>query len=259
MPAIYENLLIGVDGRQGGVDAAALAAVLAAPAARRHLVFVAGAAAHTGRGSVGDLHLELADSDCLDELMGRERRLVGERATVMCFTADTVADGLRAAAMQCESDLVVVGASRRGGIPHVTRDEDALAVIHHTAETVAVAPVGFADRAFRLDRIGVAFDGSDESMVALAHGGLLAEQRGCELMVVTVEDSDHLVACTDEVDLLVCGSRRNGPLRRLLAGSASDHLVRHVEAPLIITAPVDSATVVRWRERHPEAGAHGAR
>jgi hypothetical protein len=259
MPAIYENLIIGVDGRQGGVDAAALAAVLAAPAARRHLVFVAGAAAHTGRGSVGDLHLELADSDCLDELMGRERRLVGEHATVMCFTADTVADGLRAAAMQCESDLVVVGASRRGGIPHVTRDEDALAVIHHTAETVAVAPAGFADRAFGLDRIGVAFDGSAESMVALAHGGLLAEERESELMVVTVEDSDQLVASTDQVDLLVCGSRRNGPLRRLMLGSASDHLVRHVDVPLIITAPVDSASVAGWRERHPEAGAYGVR
>ncbi len=64
MPAIYENLIIGVDGREGGLDAA---------------------------------------------------------------EADSVADGLRAAAMQCEADLVVVGASRRAGIPHVTRDEDAVA------------------------------------------------------------------------------------------------------------------------------------
>lgn len=256
---MYENLIIGVDGRQGGVDAAALAAVLAAPAACRHLVFVAGAPAHTGRGAVGDLHLELADPDCLEELMGRERRLVGDEVPFLCFEADSVADGLRAAAIQCESDLVVVGASRRAGIPHLTRDEDALAVIHHTTETVAVAPVGFAGRSFALDRIAVAVDGSAESMVALAHAGLLAEQRQCEMMVVTVEDSDQLVACTHEVDLLVCGSRRNGPLRRLLLGSVSDYLVHHVDVPLIITAPVDSATIARWRERHAEAGACGAR
>jgi hypothetical protein len=256
---MYENLIIGVDGRQGGLDAAALAAVLAAPAARRQLVFVAGAPAHTGRGVVGDLHLELADPDCLEALLGRERRLVGDQAAVLCIDAATVADGLRAAAMQCEADLVVVGASRRAGIPHVTRDEDALAVIHHTAETVSIAPVGFVDRPHRLDRIGVAFDGSAESAVALAHGGLLAEERGCEMIVMTMEDPDGLVASTDEVDLLVCGSRRNGPVRRLMLGSTSDHLVRHVDVPLIVTAPVDSAAVARWRERHPEAGVHGTR
>jgi nucleotide-binding universal stress UspA family protein len=141
----------------------------------------------------------------------------------------------------------------------VTRDEDVLAVIHHTAETVAIAPVGFADRPHRLDRIGVASDGSAESEVALAHGALLSDARECEMIVMTVEDSDQLVARADEVDLLVCGSRRNGPVRRLMLGSASDHLVRHVDVPLIVTAQVDSAAVARWRERHPEAGAYGTR
>ena len=158
---MYENLLIGVDGRQGGLDASALAGVLAAPGARRHLVFVAGARAHTGRGSGADLHLELVDPDCLPELMGRERRLLDDQAPVLRFVADSVADGLRAAAVQCEVDLVVVGASRRAGIPHVTRDEDAL--------------------------------------------------------------------------------------------------VRHVEVPLIVTAPLDDAAVARWQARHPEAGLSGAR
>ena len=255
---MYGNLIIGVDGRQGGLDAAALAAVLAAPAARPHLVFVAvaGARAHTGRGSAGDLHLELADPDCLDELMGRERRLLGDQAPILRLAADSVADGLRAAAVQCEADLVVVGASRRAGIPHVTRDEDALAVIHRTAGGVAIAPVGFAERPHPLARIGVAFDGSAESWVALAHGGLLAEERDCEIVAMTVADSDQLVAFADEVNLLVCGSRRNGPVRRLMLGSASDHLVRHVDAPVIVTAPVDSPAVAHWRERHPDAGAY---
>jgi hypothetical protein len=111
----------------------------------------------------------------------------------------------------------------------------------------------------RLDRVGVAFDGSAESVVALAHGGLLAEEGECEMMMMTMEDSDRLDAFADEVDLLVCGSRRNGPVRRLMLGSASDHLVRHVNVPLIVTAPVDGAAVARWQERHPEAGAYGTR
>ena len=56
---IYESVIVGVDGREGGQDAAALAALLASPAARRHLVHVAGPSACNGRGSTGDLHLEL--------------------------------------------------------------------------------------------------------------------------------------------------------------------------------------------------------
>jgi nucleotide-binding universal stress UspA family protein len=40
MPTMYENLIIGVDGRPGGLDAAALAAMLATTTTRRHLVVV---------------------------------------------------------------------------------------------------------------------------------------------------------------------------------------------------------------------------
>ena len=106
-------------------------------------------------------------------------------------------------------------------------------------------PPATAVRPRRLRRIGVAYDGSPESEVALAHAELLAHQRGCD----TVARSRHpgLVALSREVDLLVCGSRRNGRLRRLVLGSTSDYLVRHVDVPLIITAPVDSSAVARWQ------------
>jgi nucleotide-binding universal stress UspA family protein len=57
-----------------------------------------------------------------------------------------------------------------------------------------------------------------------------------------------LVALSREVDLLVCGSRRHGPLRRLVLGSTSDYLAHHVDVPLIITAPADASAIERWRE-----------
>lgn len=47
-------------------------------------------------------------------------------------------------------------------------------------------------------------------------------------------------------------------IRRHLS-TASDHHVRHVDVPLIVTAPVDSGTVARRQERHRAAGAYGAR
>lgn len=237
---MYANIIVGVDGRQGGVDAAALAALLAAPAARCHLVFVAADARHPGRGTDADLHLELVDPDYLPELMGRERRLLG--------------------------------ASRRHGIPHLGGDGVA-SVLHRTRETLAIAPVGYSSSTRKLHRIGVAFDWSSESVVALAHASLLAEERGCELVIRQVMDLEpaghaspdvadgvevevvtgsarrRLVSLSRDVDLLVCGSRRLGPLRRLVLGSTSEYLARHVAVPLLITAPVDSTTVSRWRER----------
>ncbi len=243
---MYENLIVGVDGRQGGRDAAALASILAAPRARRHLVFVADAPPHNGAGSNMDLHLELVNPDVLSQLMGTERRLAGGDAPTLRTSADSVADGLQAAAVQCDADLVLVGASRRHGIPGLTRPDDVAALLHRTTETVAIAPTGYSDQPRQLRRIGVAYDGSPESEVARAHAELLAHERGCE----TVTRSEHpgLVALSREVDLLVCGSRRNGPLRRLVLGSTSDYLAQHVDVPLIITAPADSSAVERWRE-----------
>lgn len=72
---------------------------------------------------------------------------------------------------------------------------------------------------------------------------------------MTVNDSYQVVAFGDEADLLVGGSRRNGPPRRLVLASASDHLVRHVDGPLVVTA----AVAARWQERHAEASGHGSR
>ena len=71
------------------------------------------------------------------------------------------------------------------------------------------------------------------------------------LLVETVGGSPHglLLALARDVDLLVCGSRRAGLLRRLALGSMSDYLTRHVAVPLLIPTPVDAVAVARWRER----------
>jgi nucleotide-binding universal stress UspA family protein len=57
---------------------------------------------------------------------------------------------------------------------------------------------------------------------------------------------DELVAFSQTVDLLVCGSRRNGPVRRLAFGSTSEYLTRHVDVPLLIAPSTDTPTIERW-------------
>jgi nucleotide-binding universal stress UspA family protein len=53
---------------------------------------------------------------------------------------------------------------------------------------VAIAPTGVSPWAEELSTVGVAFDGSPGSMVALAHAGLLAAQLGARLTAL------HIVA-----------------------------------------------------------------
>ena len=262
---MYDNLIIGVDGRQGGRDAAALAGLLAGASARRHLAYVE-TDPHNGRGSQDDVHLELADAELLPALLNAERELAGGVAPLVRIAAESVARGLGELAGRDDADLVVVGSSRHRDdmAGHLGRD-DVVALLRQTAETIAVAPPGYSDGVRRLERIGVAFDGSPESFVALAHAGLLAEQRGCEVVASCLpEPADWppsapaihpaarvgLARLSREADLLVCGSQRAGTLRRLAAGSTSEYLTRHIDVPLIITAPIDTAALDHWRERH---------
>ncbi len=45
---------------------------------------------------------------------------------------------------------------------------------------------------------------------------------------------DELVRLSHDVDLMVCGSRGWGTVRRVLLGSTSDRLVRHAACPVAV-------------------------
>jgi nucleotide-binding universal stress UspA family protein len=165
------------------------------------------------------------------------------------------------------------------------------AVLREAPCPVAVPPRDYAAHApASLRRVGVAFDGWDESQAALREAATLAEGAGADLVVLMVadphtaasavvrEDDDALLghraaaelylegigvtgrvlegpvvpalaeACRRErLDLLAVGSRRHGPLARVLPGSVSLELLRNQpECPLLI-CPRPSAA--RQRER----------
>ena len=53
----------------------------------------------------------------------------------------------------------------------------------------------------------------------------------------------ELEAFSEEVDLLVCGSRQTDAFRRVVFGSTSGYLAHHARCPLLITpAPADTDT-----------------
>ncbi len=258
---MYTNVIVGVDGEQGGRDAAALAAVLAAPGAALSLV-------HVSTTPNAELDDEFADEDALAGLLHAELELCGGDAHLRRVTALSIAAGLADVAEQRQADLIVLGASHRHGLTRLFAGDHVVSVIHQTPCTVAVAPTGFAQAPRTLARIGAAYDGSPEGEVALAHAGLLAaehhsdltgchagqplgDDEGLELEYIDGTPRKALVEFSRGVDLLVCGSRRNGPVRRIVLGSTSERLARHPHTPLLVAPSSDSATVARWRaQRH---------
>jgi nucleotide-binding universal stress UspA family protein len=288
---MYANVIVGIDGREGGRDAAALAAMLAASEAVVSLVHVTTSTPIANRATVRDL--EFADEESLPLVLDQELELCGGDAQLTRVPATSVGAGLEDVARRGGADLIIVGASR------LFVGDDVAAVLHHAPCAVAIAPAGYAESLRVPARIGVAYDGSPESEVALAHAGLLAGERRSLLTVqhavephcytpgwgiapVPVDDPaselavarermpdaggievqhvygmphDLLVALSEQVDLLVCGSRRQGAVKRLALGSTSEYLARHVATPLLIPPPVDTDTVARWQARRSTVAA----
>jgi len=236
--ALYHEIIVGVDGGAGGRDAACLARVLG-PGARRTLVYV------RLYNPAGDhptmLELDRADDgNSLGDALSEERRLCADSPTCESVHSDSVAAGLDEEAARRTADLIVVGASHRHGLVRLLWGDDTHAVLHRSPLALAVAPHGYA-RAPRLpDRIGVLGGPAAGAQSALASARLLADQSGAQLemrqidSVATASLRGQLREFAAEVDLLVCASHRQGALERLVTGSPSDWLIRHLHVPVVI-------------------------
>jgi nucleotide-binding universal stress UspA family protein len=174
---MYAHVIVGVDGKPGGRDASALASILAAAGAVVSLVHV------STTGPDAGVEAQFADEDILAGALAQELDLCGTDAQVERVPALSVAAGLKQAAQQHDADLIVLGAAHRHGLSRVLSHDHVTSVIHHTPCAVAVAPAGFAQNPGILARIGVAYDASPESEVALAHAGLLEAQRHSNLVL----------------------------------------------------------------------------
>jgi nucleotide-binding universal stress UspA family protein len=202
-------------------------------------------------------------------------RLLGDDAfEVWPIFGETVADGIQALAAERGAGLIVFGSAEHGPIGRVLLGSSAEEAVHGAPCAVAVAPHGLRKHPHIAPNvIGVAFDGSPESIVALDRGHALARVAGAGLRVIAVEPSvwtrpihrngslaetlvQHSEALGDEVvvqhhllhgdpateltreshqlGLLLCGSRGVGPLRRVMLGSVSAAVMRSASCPLIV-------------------------
>lgn len=133
----FANVLIGVDGRDGGRDAIALARRLAAPNARLTL-------AHVDSGGVASWwgH-ELREERVFDRevsMLARERDRAGIDAGIICVRDASAAAGLQNLAKTSAADLIVIGSPRHALLGRVLLGHDVRAGLAGAPCAIAIAP-----------------------------------------------------------------------------------------------------------------------
>ncbi len=182
---MFKTIVVGVDGREGGRDALALAALLQRAFDSEIVAVHAFPLDHyLGRGAGGEYEKIVRDRAVTVVQDEVERAAVPVRPFV-------VADGspgraLHRAAVAHRADLIVVGSAHRGRAGRVLAGDVTAGTLHGAPCAVLVAPRGHDDHGGQLRTIGVGFDGSPESRAALELAHQIAEAVGARLRVICV-------------------------------------------------------------------------
>jgi nucleotide-binding universal stress UspA family protein len=249
--------LVGYDGTSSGRAAVRLAMSLAAESSARVV------AVYVADGLQPDEARRL-----LDGLRGELEGAIDTRVT----SAPSVAAGLHALALHDDAALIVVGPHR--GPSGRRTGSTARTLLNGAPCPVAVAPQLDPAYERPITRLAVAYDGSQEAELALGTAAWIAGATGAGLRLLAVEDpaaggdgthrtpaeavheaaarldrdglgvvadvlhgsaGEQLVAASRAgVDLLVVGSRPEGPPGTVVAGSVAGHVADHAPCPILV-------------------------
>jgi nucleotide-binding universal stress UspA family protein len=227
--------------------------------------------AHGKLGPTPPYDFEAAAREQAYRIADEARALLSDHEVVdvRVVGASSAAEALYDLAEDLGAAAVVVGSSHRGSVGRITPGSVAEALLSGSPCPVAVAPVGFGERgAPTLVAIGVAYDESDQATHALEASEHLAARLHANLTIVAVTHDpdqrealaarlervvreapapiaaradvrvgtpwDELRDAGRDLDLLICGSRRYGPMRRVLLGSVTARLVRDAACPVLV-------------------------
>jgi nucleotide-binding universal stress UspA family protein len=288
---MFRKILVATDGRDGGLDAAALARQLVAPDGQLLLVHIHHGYPIAAKAETGEY--ERAARTDAQALLAR----VSEETGIGSFKAHgapSVGRGLRDLAEQESADLVVIGATRRAPIANIFVGDATRETLRAARGAVAVAPVGYAERPDAISTVGLAYDASHESRAAAAVARDLGVELDAKLSAIQVLDipayilysdrpagtpgksplelaagdiaklgefeprvsfgyvGNELADATHTVDLLVMGSRSVGRVGKLLRSSRSQNLARRARCPLLILPePASDAYQSEHQANHP--------
>ncbi len=239
---MFRTIIAGYDGSDEGRDALALAGFLAGESAER---VVAATVSETATPIPLPGHREEALAAAARKVAvgAKEEALVDPVALQPWgLYASSAAAGLHQLAGRLGADLVVTGSSHRGELGQMVIGSTATRLLNGASCPVGAAPRGFAGREHRLLRVvGLAYDGSHESRIALEGAARLAAEHDAAVRVFTVvppnvqqeaEESNraHYSAILD--DALKALPSEVEPEGTLLSGEVEEQLVEQADASL---------------------------
>jgi nucleotide-binding universal stress UspA family protein len=182
---MFNDVMVGVDTRSGGQDAVKLARQLVSPDGRLTLVHVddQGAAIFERNLRFG---YDAAGHAATTKLLEKERRDAGPHVGLLRVTAASTGEGLHRVTEAHAADLLVLGSCSRGRVGRAMLGDDTRESLNGASCAVAIAPAGYAALKRDLAVIGVAYDGSRDSVAALAAARALAAASGAAIQVCEV-------------------------------------------------------------------------
>ena len=176
---MFKNVIVGVDGQEGGRDALALARVLVADGGQLTLAHVYPGDPYVWRG--GNPAYQAVEEDDARAVLETARREAKVDAQLRHIGDPRVGKGLHVLAERVGADLLVVGSSRRGLMSRVMMGDDTREALNGASSAVAIAPAGYAKDPKAMREIGVGYNGSPESVHALGVARELAREHCAKL------------------------------------------------------------------------------
>jgi nucleotide-binding universal stress UspA family protein len=211
---MFENVLVGVDGRSNGRDAIALAAQLVQPGGALTLAHVY-SGHYKPAYAITPANVE-SEREAARRLLEQERTDTGANADVVVVEAQTPGKGLHEQADEQGADLLVLGTCRHGAFGRIFLSDDTRAALNGAPCAVAIAPHGYAQYPSPFATIGVGYDGSPESEAALDVARALAQRTRARLRAL------QAVSCPNYMFAGLVAS----------AGEGIDQMVKEADAQL---------------------------
>ena len=150
---MFNRVVVGVDGGDGGRDAIALAKNLLARGGELTLACIYAGDAHIYRGASAEY--TAAERERARELLEKERSQAQVAARLRGRAASSPGRGLHELCELIDPDLLVVGSSRRGLVGRVLIGDDTRGALNGAPCAIAIAP-----RAIRRNRLRCGRSGS---------------------------------------------------------------------------------------------------
>jgi nucleotide-binding universal stress UspA family protein len=209
-----DTIIVGVDESERARDALALGDLLAGAIGARLLI------AHvTAHGQAEELlsseELETVGTQTAKDASARVRELLEDRQAdgLRVVTARSPAAGLEALARSEEASLIALASSHRATVGRVQPGGVGQRLLAGAPVPVALAPLEYAQEERRLETVGCAFDGLDESRLALEWAAGLARRAGAAMRLVAVHER---MAFSNVGTGAVSGESVNRAMRRSL-------------------------------------------